>query len=231
MGLFAGAVTCRRYRVVDPTPDAYLQPFTKSIARHAFRPLHPDKDDTASSGWVNPRNLLDTTFPTADWHLPPFIVLGFRIDKKALPARIFKARVDLAIREHIRVKRQARMNPDEKTEIERSIRAEMLRQIAPSTNVVDVAWNLETGRLLVGTTASSTNQMVLAAFAETFGLTPVPQVPFLMGEAWAHGAKKTREFGQLEPEPWGAMVRRKLRTAAAIAAEQEETPLKKRAKA
>src|SRR5690606_11876257 len=99
MPLIAGSVTCRRYRVPESPPDGYLQPFARSIARNGFRPIDDAAGMTESAGWVNPRNPLDTNLNPSEWHIAPYVLLGYRLDKKSVPSRILRARVELAVRE------------------------------------------------------------------------------------------------------------------------------------
>jgi recombination associated protein RdgC len=211
MPLTTGAVACRRYRVLDTPPDDYLAPFGKAIARNAFRPINDDKGETQSGGWASVRNILETTLNPSEWHLPPYIMLGYRLDKKSVPAKLLRAKLDLAIRDAMRSRESGKFSREEKSALELSIKTEMLKATAPSVGMTEVAWNLETGRVIVASTGSTVNELVIGAFAETFGLTPVPQFPYLLAEDWAEEKSRQADLTRAGADDFAALFRLRAR--------------------
>lgn len=211
MPLTVGAVATRRYRVLDSPPTEYLSPFGKAIVRNAFKPINEDKGETQSAGWVSVRNILETSLNPSEWHIPPYILLGYRIDKKSVSAKLFRAKLDLAIRDKLRSGQREKLSREEKSSLEMSIKTEMLKAQAPSVNVAEIAWNVETGRLIVASTSTTVNDLVAGAFAETFGLTPVAQFPYLLAEEWAEEKGRPSDLTRAGADDFAAALRLRLR--------------------
>lgn len=205
MPFLAGSISVRTYSVSEPAADGYLAPFTKALQRYAFQPIDDRKGQTQAAGWVNIRNMLDNRLEPESWHFPPYIVLGFRVDRKTVPAALLRARVEDAARRTLRQERRPRLSKDEKAALEANIRSELLSQSLPSTSLTEVAWNLETNRLYVASTATGANDMVATLFGETFERAVIPHLPYLVAEEWAenHNCMRALEgsyssdFGQL----------------------------------
>jgi recombination associated protein RdgC len=211
MPLLSGAVACRRYRVMEPPPEGYLAPYGKALVKNAFRPVDDAKGETQSSGWVTLRNILEQNFAPGEWHHAPYALLGFRVDKKSVPVKLLRAKLELVIREKLRATKREKLSREEKASMELAIKAEMLKGQEPNVSVTEVAWNLETGRVIVGSTATGVNDLITGAFAETFGLTAVPQFPYLLAEEWAERKKRVRFLHAAGPDDFGAAYRRRIR--------------------
>jgi DNA recombination-dependent growth factor C len=207
MPLLTGAVSARSYTVSEGVPDDYLADFEKALKRNCFRPIREGSGDLESFGWVNVRNLLDARMRPDSWHFSPYIILGLRHDRKTVPGAILKARVTEAVRRLMKQERRTKISRDERAELEMSIKAELLAQTLPSSNVTECAWNLETNRFYVASTSNTANDRVVAMFSDTFERAIIPQFPYLVAEDYAEKKNKIRVLEKTEATDFSAPIK------------------------
>lgn len=178
MGIMKGPLTARRYRVDGEPPENFRELYLEALTRDAFRePLSPvHKEEVA--GWVQAHNLLDTTFDDLNrWLYNQYALLAIRVDKKVLPATLFKA--------HLQKRQQAwcveqgreRVPAKVKEELKEALEQEMLRQTLPKVQVTEVVWNIAEGWALFHSGSEVANDRFRKFFHRTFGLVAVPFDP------------------------------------------------------
>lgn len=178
MSMLTGALTVRRYRVDGEAPEGFREIYRDALNRHAFRePLSPvHKEETL--GWTQAHNLLDTEFDDLDrWVYNHYLLFGLRIDKKALPAKLFKARLEKRMQEWCGKNNRERCSGRNKEELKEQLEDEMLRQTLPRVAVVEIVWNLAESWVAVHSQSDLTNDKLRKLFFTTFGLSLVPWTP------------------------------------------------------
>jgi len=178
MGLMKGALTLRRYRVEGLVPDDFRQSYLDALNTHAFREPGSRFSTEESFGWCRIQNLLETNFDNLnDWLMNYYLVAALRVDKKVLPAKLFRARLDQRLtqwcEEHGRQHAPAGVREEERDRLEQ----EMLGQTLPRVQVTEFCWNITDGYVVFHSTSDAANDRFKRLFHTTFGLILYPFNP------------------------------------------------------
>lgn len=209
MPFLTGSLSYRSFRVLETPPEDYLESFTKSLKRYAFKPIPETSDALEAIGWTNPRNLLDTRLRDFDWHFSPYVLLGLRRDKKSIPKAVLRAQVQERVRRLMKQEGRGGVSRDERADIEKDERQKLLTRIMPSSSLTEIAWNLERGRLYVASSSATVNDIVVGLMNETFNVTCLPQQPYLMAEQIAQARERQAELERLTGTDFTSELRRR----------------------
>jgi DNA recombination-dependent growth factor C len=198
MGALNGSISVRRYRIVDPLPDGVRQKFVRGVRAHAFAPLDNKGDQERSVGWVSMLNHDDTDL-RAD---KIFFVcaggeqlrLALRIDVlKPPPAEV---RRQLQTRAAAMEAEQGRpLSRREKSALKDEIVRLLRQRTLPRVRVVDVVWNVDSGRLYLWSQTKSVNELFIDQFVKSFGLRLEVEGP----GHWTRSAAEKALLERLEP--------------------------------
>jgi len=178
MGFFKGRLTLRRYRIEDPIPHDFRDTFEASLEGQAFRDTAALSRGEESVGWVCPDNIMDTEFSVRDrWLFDHYILLAMRVDKKVLPAPLFKAMVAKRLEAWCGENQKDVAPARVRTDIRSAIEADLMNRTLPRVKVVMAAWHLAEGWLLIHNTSDKLNDKFRTLFRTTFGLVPAPFSP------------------------------------------------------
>lgn len=190
MAIVSGAVTGRRFKVVGRVPEGWRETYRVQLEKMAFRePPTSSHEKIELEGWVETGNLLDTRFDDLDtWVHGEFAVFALRVDKKTLPAKLFRATVDKTCREWAESQGLEKVPARKKAEIKEALESEWLRRTLPRVQTTEVAWNVREGWAVVGALSVGTLDKVRTRFHRTFGLalhtwSPVDWVPGDLADA------------------------------------------------
>lgn len=199
MPLTSGAVTCRIYRVADPPRGDFIEGALRDLRRHAFRAVAADRGQDRSMGWVNPRNVLDAELTPDKVRFGDYLVLGLRIDKITVNARILKARFQQAAEEMTAAREKKRLLRDERDALMERVRQEILSEQTPSTSLYEMAWDLESHVVYFSGTGESLNVEFADLFQETFHAGLILQVPYTRAQRHAAAQGQTEELENTRP--------------------------------
>lgn len=171
MGFVTGAITFRRYRIEGGVPSDMARTATVALRRYAFHEIDASRGERESWGWVNPLNLLGGSLVWEDLVDGHLVCLGVRRDRKTFSRDLFRARRDARIAEERRRLNVQRISRQQRLAIEEEVTLEMLSAASPTTQVMEVVWDLNTGDVLVGS-ASDAGDHVVDMFEATFDLRP-----------------------------------------------------------
>jgi hypothetical protein len=202
--LTQGSATIREFFVEGELPANWRQAFEVPLSRYAFRPIDIDKGDTRTAGWVNPRQVLDTDVSLDKLKVGPWVVLALRQDRLALNARLFRARVDLAMKEAATKAKKTQLTKNERHAVEEEVKLSMLRQQSPSTQIIEAAWHPDDGICLVAAASESITLIFSDLFVATFGLTLVPGVAGMRAIRWAERKGQSDRLEETMPIAFGA---------------------------
>lgn len=178
MGLLSGAITARRYVVDGEAPEGWRSKYAEALLENAFREPGSAAFKGEVIGWVEAHNLLDTDFTdSSKWNYEPFLLFALRIDKKSLPAALFRAHLDKRVRAWCAEHQREKCPRQVKEELHDELEHEMLRRTLPSARVVEVCWNVHDGWVLFGSHSNGVNETFRKRFFATFGLELHPQDP------------------------------------------------------
>ena len=171
MGILKGALTVRRYTVSGDPPENFRESYTESLQKKAFYGSSSATFQGEASGWALHHNLLDTDFSDQNkWLFQRYILGMLRVDKKQLPAKLFRAHLDQRCAAWCQEHGRDRCSPTAKAEIRETLTIEMLAKTLPSVRTVEFCWNLLDSWVLFHSTSQSMNDKFITLFYETFGL-------------------------------------------------------------
>lgn len=177
MGVLTGSLSVRRYRVDGSLPEGrevLIQALNANAFRDPLSPVHKEE----SIGWTQVHNLLDTSFDDVNlWLYNHYAVFSMRVDKKTLPARLFKAHLQKRQQAWCKESGRERVPAKVKEELKELLELEMLRQTLPKVAVHELAWNLAEGWLMFHNQSDVVNDKLRKLFHRSFGLVLVPITP------------------------------------------------------
>lgn len=185
MGIMKGAMTVRRYRVAGEVPEDFRTTYVEAFHEHAFMPPASAAHKEEVVGWCRIQNLLETDFEVLNhWLMGQYIVAAMRVDKKVLPAKLFRAYLDQRCQEWCTEQGRDRIPSGTKSEIKDLLEQEMLAKTLPRVAVTEFCWNVVDGWVLLHNTSDKTNDRFRTLFRNTFGLVLEPFSPleFLMAQ-------------------------------------------------
>lgn len=178
MTLMSGSLTGRRYRVGGEPPDDFRTMYADHLAAHAFRePLGIQKSEEIE-GWVLIQNLLDTDFGAQErWLFNHYLAAALRVDKKTLPAKLFRAHLDKRVAAWCQEQKRERAPASVRTEIKELLEDEMYARTLPRVALFEFCWNIAEGWVVFMNTSDGPNDRFRKRFRETFGLSLLPFSP------------------------------------------------------
>jgi DNA recombination-dependent growth factor C len=203
MGIFSGAVSATWYRTDGTCPSDARERFQRALKRYGFRPINAEKGESQSVGWVDPRDILSTDLNWDRLSVGPYVFLGMRVDRKAVPGVLFKAHMRKALKELAKEKKTSRISRTEKRAVEERVAAALLRESSPSVSVQEAVWNTATGEVWFGATAKSANEGFQEMFALTFEMELLPANPLIRAVELARIAGHPEGLASLRPSFWG----------------------------
>lgn len=178
MGITGGALTVARFRVEGDLPEAWRDAFRDKLTEFAFRepPVAQGKEEV--EGWCQVHNLLDTDFSDFNrWLYNDYAVFALRVDKKRLPAKLFKATLEKECQKWCAERDVERCPATIRTEIKERIEADWLARTLPSVAVTEAAWSIHHRYLVLHGLSDAISDRFRKRFFRTFGLRLVPWSP------------------------------------------------------
>jgi recombination associated protein RdgC len=204
VGFLSASTSVVRFVAVAPSRmdrDA----IAKAVAKRAFREREADVGDPRETwGWVAIHDPLVTAFTPADLFFHRYLVLGFRYDKRLVPPKLV-----MLERRRLESERKAargvdRLGAAERREIKDEVAERLVQQALPTPRLFDVVWNLEADRVYFSGKLRAAREAFTACFRETFGLTPVPLIPYLAAEHVGLDARQVEAVRAAEPVSFAA---------------------------
>ncbi len=199
MGFLGASSTVVRLVAPPPSPldrDA----LARAVARRAFRELDPEGGDTTqSSGWVGIHDPLATSLTAADLFFQHWLVVGFRWDRRAVPAKLLfleRRRAEAALRDERGVER---LGAAARKQIKADVEARLLLRALPTPRLFDCVWNLDNGRVYFTGKLRAAREAFTDCFRQTFGVAPVPMIPYLAAEHVGLPARVVDAVRAVEP--------------------------------
>lgn len=178
MGILSGALSGARFRVEGELPAGYRDVFRDRLNATAFQEPPQGQGKEEVEGWVLTQNLLDTDFTDLNrWLIQDYALLALRVDKKRLPARLFRATLEKRVQAWCAERGLERCPAAVKNELKDNLEAEWLARTLPSVGVTEAVWSIEGRYLVLGTHSESTTDRFRKRFLQTFGLHLVPWSP------------------------------------------------------
>ena len=177
----SGALSVRRFQVVEDIPETLPKTATVALRRYLWRPIDDARGERESFGWVNPRRLLAETFTWEDVIDGPYALLGVRRDRKNFSQVLFRARREELFDRTKSERNITRLSRQQRLALEEQLTIEMLKETSPQSTFAEVVWDTNSNLLLVGTTANAFCERTIEIFEATFDLRVRPLFPALIG--------------------------------------------------
>jgi recombination associated protein RdgC len=196
VGILSGAMTVRRFRVIGDVPDDFRDVYRERLEEYAFqeRPTKQGKEEV--EGWVQVHNLLDTSFADLNrWLYNNLAVFALRVDKKSLPAALFRATHQKRCEAWVQERGVERCPGSVKKQLKEELEQEWLERTLPRVSTTECCWNITEGYLLLHSLSDSSADRFKKRFHRTFGLKLVAWSPL----DWLDGADSTERILSVSP--------------------------------
>jgi recombination associated protein RdgC len=182
VGLLSASHTVVRF-IAPPPAHLDREHIATAVTKRAFRESEPGADDaTASCGWVGVHDPLFVRFTPADLFFQHHLVVGFRYDRRAVPAKLLfleRRRAEAIRLAELGYERLPRVI---RNEIKEEVQARLMLRALPAPRLFDCVWNLDSGRVYFTGKAKVVCEAFQDMFRETFGVQPIPMIPYLTAE-------------------------------------------------
>ena len=182
MGFLSRSTTVVRF-VALPPPHLDRDAVARAVARRTFRALDPEGGDASeTAGWVGIHDPLASTFTPADLFFQHYLAVGFRYDRRAVPAKLLwleRRRAEEALEA---ARGLDHLGASARKEVKTDVEARLLLRALPVPRLFDCVWNLDTGRVYLSGRARRPVDTFVELFRHTFGVGPVPLIPYLAAE-------------------------------------------------
>lgn len=197
MAILSGAMTVRRFRVVGEAHENLVETYRERLQEYAFRerPIEAGNKEE-QQGWVLAHNLLDADFgQTERWLYNQYAVFSLRVDKKTLPANLFRATVEKRCEAWCRENEVTRCPKAVRTQIKDDLEVEWLKRAFPRVAVTEACWNINDGYLLLHSLSTTAGDRFQKLFYRTFALKLAPWSPL----DWVGNSEVTSELLSIGP--------------------------------
>lgn len=186
MGFTSATTSAFRY-VARPPASFDRVVAAAAVTKRGFRPLAAE-DGAQRGGWVAVHDPLVTDLGPADLFFQHYLVVGFRFDRRAVPAQLLRLERRRVEQERAREQGVPRLGAKARREVKIEVEARLVSQALPAPRIVDCVWNLERGRLYLSGGARALREAFLDLFRATFGVHPIPMIPYVAAEHVGLGA-------------------------------------------
>ncbi|MCB9688345.1 MAG: recombination-associated protein RdgC [Alphaproteobacteria bacterium] len=168
MGLTAGGLNGRRFRTSTQLPEGFRDLWLDAVRQHALEPDLDASDGEPRVGWVDVFEPANRTFELNTFLFDRFVALSLRVDKKTVNGAFRKITLAERMAAIMEQRGVERLSKADKTEIQESLDVELLARALPSVSTCDVAWDTQSGEVIVFSGSESTVELVRAHFEATF---------------------------------------------------------------
>jgi hypothetical protein len=186
--------------VAAPPKRVQREALAAAVSRRAFHDLELDIGERAEhSGWVGIHDPLVTELGPADLFFQHYLVVGFRWDRRVVPPKLLwieRRRLE----EQRRTERGVeRLSAPERKEIRDEVAQRLMARALPVPRLFDCIWNLETGHVYFTGKVRAAREAFAECFRQTFGVAPVPLIPYLAAEHVGLEAQQVEALRAVEP--------------------------------
>lgn len=182
MGFLSATSTIVRLHAKPPA-NLDREAIARAVEERAFRDHDEDgMPKQEAFGWVAIHDPMVTEFDATDLFFQQYMVVGFRFDRRAVPAKL--AWMERRRQEDARRAEQdlERLSRDAKREIKQDVESNLMSRALPNPKLFECAWNLETEAVYFTGKLKSARETFASLFRETFGVAPIPMIPYLAAE-------------------------------------------------
>jgi len=133
-----------------------------------------------STGWVNIMDAFDNQFTGREFFVGPYLALAWRVDSRRVPSKALRRYSRQAEDKVKSLEGLEYLSKSRRHEIKEGVMVQLLKRAIPQTKTYDMAWNLDTGLILFGSSSSRVCGEFTEFFFNTFDLNLIPIFPYLL---------------------------------------------------
>lgn len=199
MGFLSASSTIVRFHAPPPA-RINRQEMRDAVERHVFRATEdaglPREE---RFGWVAIHDPMVVSLDETDLFFQDQLLIGFRYDKRSVPAKLAWMERRIAERERREQDGVERLSLSIRREIRDDVTDRLMQKALPVPRLFECAWNLKTGVLLFTTRTGTVQEAFTTTFRETFGITPTPLIPWFVAERIGLPARTVDSFRKQAP--------------------------------
>lgn len=181
MGLMASTASLTRYRVNGKLGENPIEQVELALKR--YRIVEIDNEPLeAATGWTNLNDPFHPDFDGSSFLVASFFVFSLRIDKKSVPANVFKKHVVLEEKKRLRESGREFLSKTEKKELRDDVKQILLSRMPPVPHVYDVVWDFENNLLWFYSTQKAANEELETLFLKSFNINLVKLFPYTIAD-------------------------------------------------
>lgn len=196
MGFLSASTTVVRFVAAVPA-RLDREAVARAVTRRLFRELEGATAET--HGWVALHDPLASVISPDDLFFHRWLVLGFRFDRRAVPAKLLwleRRRLEEARKTEQGLRR---LGAAARREIKDEVYERLLARALPTPRLFECAWNLDRGHLFFTGKARAPREAFAELFQQTFGVRPVPMIPYLAVEHLGLSPAEVEAVRAVEP--------------------------------
>jgi len=199
VGVLSASTSIVRF-VARPPARLQRDAIAGAVSRRVFREPELDIGDVReASGWVGIHDPLATALGPADIFFQHYLVVAFRWDRRVVPPKLLWLE-----RRRLEEQRKAergveRLSAPERREVRDEVVARLMARALPVPRLFDCIWNLETGHVYFSGKVRAAREAFTECFRQTFGVAPVPLIPYLAAEHVGLEPRQVEAVRAVEP--------------------------------
>lgn len=167
MSLFKGALSLRRYRVMQKPPESWHEAYEKNLRAHALVPIDREGREVQSIGWCSVYDAQQLNFGVEC--VEGRLLLSLRVDVLKPDAAEVKKRVKQRAKD-LEAEHSAPLSKAALRELKELVLLDLRKTMPIKTRTVEAVWDLDEQRLYVLSHSKKGNEQLVGLFAQTFGI-------------------------------------------------------------
>ncbi len=199
MGLLSPSLSLARYAVQGKIDGPVIETVRNGLQKQSFREID-DRPVKQSSGWTSFETPYSPNFENSSFIIGTYIVFALRIDKKNVPAKLFKKHYTIEMKKRLIKAGREYLSKDEKEMTKDYVLNSLLMRMPATPNICDVIWNYEESYAWFFSGTKTANEQFETSFSESFNLAAVRLFPYTEADLVANLNESERDLLlKLEP--------------------------------
>jgi DNA recombination-dependent growth factor C len=177
----SSSVAVSRFQVDGNLETPVLETVAKGLKANAISQI-VDETVEKAVGWTSFRSPYLSAFEERGFVVDPYVVFSLRIDKKAVPAKVFQKQFAEASARRLAESGRPYLSRSEKKMLRDEVSHQLMVRIPATPNVYDLIWNIEDRSVWFFTTLKSANEELESLFSRSFRVTLIRLFPYTMAD-------------------------------------------------
>jgi recombination associated protein RdgC len=170
MGALSGSMSASKFYVRGDLPKDVHRSFLQRIQLRLFQPLRPEEEAEERAGWCAVGQPFELELTAEKVFSGPYLSLGLRTDRYRFPPAVVHAELEEAGQALRQKRKQEQLSRKQKLELKQRVLQSLRRRFLPSTQSVDLVWNLDRQEIYFWSRSSRSKERLGELFELTFGL-------------------------------------------------------------